>query len=98
MPKRPDLSTSLRNAAGSRPTAPAPANGRASSAVPPSRIGTVSLTVHVPAIVRGQLKQMALDRNTTLHAICGEAFNMLFAREGQPEIAPATPKRGSDEM
>ena len=54
--------------------------------------------MHVPAIVRGQLKQMALDRNTTLHAICGEAFNMLFAREGQPEIAPATPKRGSDEM
>ena len=99
MPKRPDLSTSLRKAAGSRPTpAPAPANGRASSAVPPSRVGTVSLTVHVPEIVRGQLKQLALDRRTTLHAICGEAFNMLFAREGQPEIAPVTPKRGSGGM
>ena len=101
MPKRPDLSTSLRKAAGSRPTlapAPAPANGRASSAVPPSRVGTVSLTVHVPEIVRDQLKQLALDRRSTLHAICGEAFNMLFAREGQPEIAPATPKRGSGGM
>ena len=45
----------------------------------------MSLTVHVPTIVRDQLKRLALDRGTTLHAICGEAFNMLFAREGQPE-------------
>ncbi len=100
MPKKPDLSTSLRNAAGSRPgPAPAPVNAGArssSAAVPPSRVGTVSLTVHVPAIVRAELKRLALDRSTTLHAICGEAFNMLFAREGKPEIAPATPKRGYD--
>ena len=98
MPKKPDLSTSLRNAAGSRP-GPAPVNAGArssSAAVPPSRVGTVSLTVHVPAIVRAELKRLALDRSTTLHAICGEAFNMLFAREGKPEIAPAMPKRGND--
>ncbi len=95
MPKKPDLSTSLREAAGSRP-APVATKSKAarSSAVPPSRVGTVSLTIHVPVIVRDQLKRLALDRSTTLHAICGEAFNMLFAREGQPEIAPATPKRG----
>ena len=101
MAKRPDLSTSLRNAAGSRPVpaaappAPAPAS---SSVVPPSRVGTVSLTVHVPAGVRDQLKRLALDRGTTLHALCGEAFNMLFAREGQPEIAPTTPRRGAGGM
>ena len=100
MAKRPDLSTSLRNAAGSRPgPASANAGGRsAAAAVPPSRVGTVSLTVHVPTIVRDQLKRLALDRGTTLHAICGEAFNMLFAREGQPEIAPARPKRGNVTM
>ena len=87
MPKKPDLSTSLRNAAGSRPgPTPVDAPARSSSAaVPPSRVGTVSLTVHVPAVVRDQLKRLALDRGTTLHALCGEAFNMLFAREGQPE-------------
>ena len=100
MPKRPDLSTSLRNAAGSRAArATSAASSRptpttSSSVVPPSRVGTVSLTVHVPPIVRDELKRLALDRGTTLHAICGEAFNMLFAREGKPEIAPATPKRG----
>ena len=95
MPKKPDLSTSLREAAGSRPAPAAKAGAAAtSSAVPPSRVGTISLTVHVPVIVRDQLKRLALDRGTTLHAICGEAFNMLFAREGHPEIAPATPKRG----
>ena len=43
----------------------------------------MSLTVHVPAIVRDELKRVALDRRTTLHAICGEAFNMLFAPRGQ---------------
>ncbi len=100
MPKRPDLSTSLRNAAGSRPapatsaTSSGPTLTRSSSVLPPSRVGTVSLTVHVPPIVRDELKRLALDRGTTLHAICGEAFNMLFAREGKPEIAPAAPKRG----
>ncbi len=102
MAKRPDLSTSLRKAAGSRPApAAAPtatASNSSSAAVPPSRAGTVSLTVHVPPVVRNQLKRLALDRGTTLHALCGEAFNMLFAREGQPEIAPSTPKRGSGGM
>ena len=100
MAKRPDLSTSLRNAAGSRPVpstpaAPAPAAAPSSSTapVPPSRVGTVSLTVHVPPVVRHQLKRLALDHGTTLHAICGEAFNMLFASYGQPEVAPMTPKR-----
>ena len=102
MPRKPDLSNSLRDAAGSRPgptPAPVDAVDRPSSpAVPPSRVGTVSLTVHVPAIVRDELKRVALDRRTTLHAICGEAFNMLFAREGKPEIAPAKPKRGNVTM
>ena len=89
MAKRPDLSTSLRNAAGSRPAPAAPpAAGEA-----PSRVGTVSLTVHVPRMVRDQLKRLALDHGTTMHAICGEAFNMLFASYGQPEVAPMTPKR-----
>ena len=100
MAKRPDLSTSLRNAAGSRP-APVPVPSppaRSSSSVPPSRVGTVSLTVHVPAVVRDQLKRLALDEGTTLHAICGEAFNMFFAAHSQPEIAPSRPKRGNGAM
>jgi len=53
----------------------------------------VSLTIHVPPMVRNQLKRLALDRDTTLHAICGEAFNMLFASHGQPEIAPTARRR-----
>ena len=94
MAKRPDLSTSLRNAAGSRPTPVAsPVPSRSSSTVPPSRSGMVSLTIHVPPMVRNQLKRLALDQDTTLHAICGEAFNMLFASHGQPEIAPTASRR-----
>lgn len=95
MAKRPDLSTSLRNAAGSRPApvaSPVPSRS-SSSTVPPSRSGMVSLTIHVPPMVRNQLKRLALDRDTTLHAICGEAFNMLFASHGQPEIAPTASRR-----
>lgn len=105
MAKRPDLSTSLRNAAGSRPAPASPATSaeststtRSSAAVPPSRVGTVSLTVHVPPVVRDELKRLALDHGTTLHAICGEAFNMLFASYGKPEVAPMTPKRRSATM
>lgn len=101
MPKQPDLSTSLRKAAGSRTAQPSPAASPqtgSSAPVPPSRAGTVSMTLHVPLEVRNQLKRLALDRRTTLHALCGEAFNMLFAREGQPEIAPAIPRRGNGAM
>lgn len=78
MPKQPDLSMSLRKAAGSRVVSPAvgPQTG-SSVAVPPSRAGTVLMTLHV---------------------LYGEAFNTLFAREGQPEIAPATPRRGNGAM
>jgi len=100
MAKRPDLSTSLRNAAGSRPApvvspvaSPVPLSRSSSSPVPPSRAGMVSLTIHVPPMVRNQLKRLALEQDTTLHAICGEAFNMLFASHGQPEIAPTAPRR-----
>ena len=102
MAKKPDLSTSLRNAAGSRPapaataTSPQPATSvKSSLAVPPSRVGMVSVTVHVPPVVRDELKRLAIDRGTTLHAICGEAFNLLFAREGKPEIAPTQKRRTS---
>lgn len=54
----------------------------------PSRVGTAPITVHMPEAVRDQLKILAIEQKTTLHAIAAEAYNDLFAKYGKPEIAP----------
>ena len=93
-----DLSTALINAGGGtrtrRKPGPEPvadpktkANSRAENQT--SRTGTKPITVHYPKPVRDQLKILAVEQDTTLHALIGESFNMLFAKYGKPEIAPS---------
>ena len=95
-----DLSTALINAGGGarRKTGPEPvadprakANRRAEKQL--SRAGTKPITVHYPKTVRDQLKILAVEQGTTLHALIGESFNMLFAKYGKPEIAPSERKQ-----
>lgn len=91
-----DLSTALVDAGGGtrRKLAPEPvelsksskAGGRAEAQ--PSRAATKPITVHYPKQVRDQLKILAVEQGTTLQALVGESFNMLFAKYGKPEIAP----------
>jgi hypothetical protein len=60
-------------------------------AAPPvqaSRRATKPITLHFPKEVRDQLKILAVQRDSTLHKLGAEAFNMLFAKYGKPEIAP----------
>ena len=59
--------------AASRHPPPSPET-RSSVPVPPGRAGIVSPIVHAPAVLRGQLKRLALDRGITLHVLCEEAF------------------------
>ena len=47
----------------------------------------VSLTVHVAPDVRTQVKVLAAQRGTTVHALVCEGLNATFAKYGQPEIA-----------
>lgn len=54
----------------------------------PSRADTKPITGHFPKQVRDELKKLAIEQDTTLQNIMGEAFNDLFAKYGKPEIAP----------
>ena len=54
----------------------------------PSRIGTAPITLHMSVDVRKQLKGIAAEQNRPILDVAGEAFNLVFAKYGWPEIAP----------
>ena len=89
-----DLSVALTNAGGGRRRAPQPqplnekAAPKPPAAVQPSKRGTKPITVHFPKEVRSQLKMLAVQQDTTMQQMVGEAFNMLFVKYGVPEVAP----------
>ena len=83
MPRRPDLSAvtaAVQEAGRSREAKPAAAGTR-------RRENMVSLTVHIDPDVRTQVKVLAAQRGTTVHALVCEGLNATFAKYGQPEIA-----------
>jgi predicted DNA-binding protein len=51
-------------------------------ATPPSRIGTVTLTAHVPKEIRDRLKILAVKRGKTMNDLLAEAIEDLFAKHG----------------
>ncbi len=83
MPRRPDLSAvtaAVQEAGRSREAKPA-ATG------PRRRENTVPLTVHVGSDVRTQVKILAAEQGTTVHALVCEGLNLVFAKHRRPEIA-----------
>ena len=95
---KPDLATALVDAGGGRRrsrTAEAEPVARPKTAPrQATRAATKPITVHYPGNVRDQLKILAVEQGLTMQALVAEGFNMLFAKYGKPEIAPA-PKQGS---
>ena len=90
---KPDLSIALVNVGGggrrsrtakAEPAAPKKAPEQA------NRGATKPITVHYPGNVRDQLKILAVEQGLTMQTLVAEGFNMLFAKYGKPEIAPAT--------
>ena len=61
---------------------------------PKGRAGTRPITVHFPKQVRDQIHIVAIEHDTTMHALVAEAFNDLFAKYGKPEIAPVIGRDG----
>ena len=61
------------------------------SAAQPGRAGKVSVTGHFAPEVRRQLKRLAVETDTTVQALLGEALNDLFAKHGLAEIADTDP-------
>ena len=91
-----DLSTALVSAGGGRRSRTAeaePAAGtKAATKKAPGQanmVATKPITVHYPGDVRDQLKILAVEQGLTMQTLVAEGFNMLFAKYGKPEIAPA---------
>ncbi len=75
-------------------SAPDKPQGNSSSATSPgtrqaSRVNKASVTGYFAPVVRGQLRKLAADNDTTIQALLGEALNDLFAKHGLPEIVEA---------
>jgi len=98
MSKRPNLAE-IAVAAGSvrktsppqTPPAPQQEPGQGRGTRPRARTrahGTKQIAAHFPAEVAWQLRQLAVERRTTVQALMGEALNDLFQKHGRPEIAP----------
>jgi hypothetical protein len=49
---------------------------------PPSRVGKRVLSVYLDPLAWKQLRQLALDADTTTQALGEEAVNLLFAKHG----------------
>lgn len=49
---------------------------------PPSRVGKRVLSVYLDPLAWKQLRQLALDSETTTQALGEEAINLLFAKHG----------------
>ena len=56
------------------------------------RAGMKAITVYHPEIVHRTLKIIAAEEGTTVEALTGEAFNLLFRKYQKAEVA-----RGSDD-
>jgi hypothetical protein len=53
----------------------------------PSRDGTRAITAHADPAVSKQIRQLALDEDTSVQALVHEALNLLFEKYGKPQIA-----------
>ena len=89
--KKPDLATALKEASGKRqpsvsePETPSPSSE--TSYLAPSRRGKKAVTGHFDPVVSRQLKQIALDHDTTVQALLAEALNDLFEKYHSNPIA-----------
>lgn len=92
MSKKPNLAA-IVEAAGSTRRQPVPAPAPAAAppapqAKPRGRQATRQIAAHFPEEVAWQLRELAVERRTTIQALMAEALNDLFQKHGRPEIAP----------
>lgn len=58
-----------------------------STILPPSRQGKKAITGYFDPAVSRQLRQLALDKDTTIQALLSEGLNELFIKYGKSPIA-----------
>jgi hypothetical protein len=94
MAKKAKLSAALHRASGKTepeekvdmPVEPV-AVEKVKSSVPPSRQGTKAVTGWFDPAVSRQMKQIALDNDTSIQELLREALNDLFQKHGKSTIA-----------
>ena len=86
MKAKPNLAAALRAAKEASPTIKHTATVTAlPGAVPPSRVGKKIISGHFEPATARQLKQLALDNQTSVQALLAEALDLLFAKyDGKP--------------
>jgi hypothetical protein len=95
MSKKPNLAAVVEAAGSTRRAAPpeVPETPAEAAPVQPARARTRQATrqiaAHFPEEVAWQLRELAVERRTTVQALMGEALNDLFRKYGKPELAPA---------
>lgn len=92
MKKKSDLSGLLSESTRKKPVETVPVRADKGGGSQKGRAGTVPITVHHPEVVRDQLKMLSIKTKTDVYELAGEAFNMLFATHGMPEVAPTKQK------
>ena len=92
MPKKTSLSAALHEASGKKPTRSEPPahnmpSPSESSFVPPSRQGKKVIAGYFDPAVSKQLRQLAIEHDTTVQALLAEAIDLLFVARGKMPIA-----------
>lgn len=85
--ERKSIAAALTGIMGRETRKPATANEPAGAYVPKSRQGKKALLTHFDPAVLHQLKQLALEQDTTQQKLMSEAMNLLFVKYGKPPLA-----------
>lgn len=87
MSKRPNLTEAMQAASGQANQVSLPVAEASSRIVAASRKGQKLIAGHFDPAVSKQLRQIALDENTTVQELLREAINDLFIKRGKASIA-----------
>jgi hypothetical protein len=79
---KPDHATAADEAADTEAPSPSASPLDAAAKRPPSRAGKRVLSVYLDPLAWKQLRQLALDTETSTQALGEEAVNLLFAKHG----------------
>jgi len=92
MSRKPNLAAVVEAAGSTRrtivPEAAETPTAQAVQAKAKTRQATRQIAAHFPEEVAWQLRELAVERRTTVQALMGEALNDLFRKYGRPELAP----------
>lgn len=98
MSKKPNLAAVVEAAGSTRRTGIAEAvaiEATPVSAKARTRQATRQIAAHFPEEVAWQLRELAVERRTTVQALMGEALNDLFRKYGKTELAPTDQGRAA---